>query len=153
MGLNDLLIVVPQADTCQPEEGFIAGMFRTNINCLIALLPVWVCVAIELNFIHAFLGVKQAAFRALNLISQPELASHADTAGTNCPDGTILKTDEELHDVFIFDSSLLTTALCRGCIARTAGWPGSLFNFRSTQPANLNNIADQKMSEGNGMRA
>src|SRR5215207_5349983 len=36
MGLNNLLIVVTQADACQTEEGLIAGMFWPDVNCFIA---------------------------------------------------------------------------------------------------------------------
>src|SRR5215207_610504 len=142
MGLNDLLIVVTQANARQAEEGLIAGMFRPNVNCFVALLPVWVCVSIELDFVHAFLSVKQTAFRTLDLITQPELASHANPAGPDGSDGSIVKTDEKLHDIFVFDGSLLTAALSGSRIARAAGWHGSLFDFCSTQPANLDNITD-----------
>src|ERR1044071_819007 len=108
MSFDDLLIVVPQADPRQTEEGFIARMFRSDVNCFIALLPVRVCVAIEPDLIHAFLVVEQTAFRALDLITQPELAPHADAAGPDSPNGAILKTDEKFHDVFIFNRSLFS---------------------------------------------
>src|SRR5687767_6705292 len=42
MSLYNLLIVVTQANTCQTEESFITGMFRSNVNCFIAFLAVWV---------------------------------------------------------------------------------------------------------------
>src|ERR1044071_8419075 len=113
MSFDDLLIVVPQADPGQTEEGFITGMFRSNVNGFIALLPVRVCVAIEPDLIHAFLIVEQTAFRALDLIAQPEFASHTDPARADRPDGFILKPDEELEDVFIFDRSLLSAAVSR----------------------------------------
>src|SRR5262245_50637549 len=69
MSLDDLLIVVAQANTRQAKESLIAWMFRPDVNCLIALFSVWVCVAIQLDFIHTFLGEKQTALRALNLLT------------------------------------------------------------------------------------
>src|SRR5512145_3155894 len=94
----------------------------------------------------------QTPFRALDFITQSELASHANTAGTNSSNRAIFKMDEEFCDIFVFNSTLLGAGQSTRRVARASGRDCSLPDSRGIQPTNLSNIANQKLRECDSMR-
>ena len=69
---------VAKADTGNREERSVVGVVRSHKDSLVASFGRRLGVAVEVELIHPLLRIEECALGALNLISEPELATGSD---------------------------------------------------------------------------